>query len=167
MTVPPANPAPAGEGWRVEIAMPFTRKGLPVGWLTLNRHLHRQVEARIAREWRLAAVQAFQVHRVPRDLGRIYVQEEVRTIIRNDKDPGNWEPTLKPCIDALTPGRTYASRRARKGWVHEPGWGVIPADDPAHRVSPRPIFGEPLGRNSRVRGMVVLHIYPLPPEVQP
>ncbi len=157
--------------------------GWPVGWQSLNK-LPRgvwtrknkngspaatlgQVEWDLARkEWRTAAYSALIVAKVPRHLGRVELSIELRFPDMKERDPGNFEPTVKPCIDACGPQRRYVSKAKKKdfGVVVELGRGIIPTDAPRCLVRPNATIGEPLGRNNPIKGMVIMTIRPLPLE---
>ncbi len=145
-------------------------RGKPVGWLNLN-DVGGGVRAAIGRdkqkkEWRLAAKLAYQHHRLPRGLERIFVTIEFRFPDKLHRDPSNYELTVKPCIDALQPeksGIRYNPGLRRQAPFVEHGWGVVAGDDPRFVVrGPEMAVGEPLGRRNPIKGMVIVHIKPLP-----
>lgn len=190
MSAPASRPEPAtpSTGWRVEVVMPTFSEGRfagwPVGWQSLNR-LPTGVRCRkrkdggpasplgkiewdaARREWRQAAYAAVIAAGVPRHLGRIEVTVELRFPDASERDPGNFEPTIKPCIDALGPQRVYRSAAKKKdyGLVVELGRGIIETDAPRCLVRPNAVIGEPLGRANPIKGMVILHVRQLPLEV--
>lgn len=176
MSTTASQPTPAlpTADWRVEIPMPVLsagrKAGQSAGWLSLNR-LPTSVAAKIVwdqakKDWRLASFMALVVANVPRNLDRIEVTVELRFPDRKIRDTGNYEPTLKPIIDALGPQRVYRSANVKKdhGLVVEIGRGIIPSDDPRHLIRPHAFIGEPLGRSNPIKGVVVLHIRNLTPE---
>jgi hypothetical protein len=181
MTVPARRPAPApvAEGWRVPIDMPVhdsgRNRGKPVGWLSLNNVAGGAAGAiarwRASKAWRAAAYNALTKAMVPVGLGRVYIEVELRFPDRLHRDPANFEPTVKPCIDSLQSMRRYVRKHPKTGrdeLVIELGRGVVPGDDPRYVVrGPELPVGEPLGRANPIKGMVILHIRPLPPEVKP
>jgi hypothetical protein len=158
-------------------------EGFPVGWQSLNR-LPSGVRSRGRRgdpppavlgkvdwdqarkDWRTAAYVALLEAKVPRHLGRIELQIEMRFPDRAHRDTGNFEPTLKPIIDALGGKRLYRSKATTKnyGIVYEPGREIIPDDTPRCLVRTNATIGEPLGRNNPIKGIVVLTIRRLPME---
>lgn len=188
MTAPARPPAPVAlaEGWTVTIDMPvrdFGRRadqGKPVGWLTLNRppvSVRDKIDKdRIGDAWQRAAYRALERRRIPRDLGRIYLTVQYRFTERHGQEPSNFESTLKHVIDALRPTKTRVQKtRVSQGrgrpplWVPkqvvEAGWGVIVDDKPEYLVrGPELPPGPYLGRNSPVKGQIILHIQPFPPE---
>jgi hypothetical protein len=165
-------PAPAQEGWTVEIQMPVFDSGRdlgnPVGWLNMNEWRRTGgVRAaikhwKVSQMWRRAAYQALIRHGVPAELGRVYVEVGFRFPDRRRRDLANYEPTVKACIDALQPTRTYV----RKGkLVVEPGVGVVRGDDRRYLIrGPEKDPGPPLGPTSKTKGVVILTIVPFPPE---
>lgn len=188
MTGPAGKPGPATEGvWRVEVHMPvFSRgkfEGFPVGWQSLNRlpsgvrsrgrrgdpppsNLGKVEWDQARKDWRLAAYLALIDAKVPRGLGRIELQIEMRFPDRAHRDTGNFEPTLKPIIDALGGKRLYRNERKKTdyGIVYEPGREIIADDTPRHLVRTNATIGEPLGRTNPIKGIVVLTIRQLPAE---
>ncbi len=189
MTVPLGKPGPATEGvWRVEVHMPVFSKGKfegwPVGWQSLNRlpsgvrtagRLKNggppgtlgNVDWDQARsDWRTAAYVAVIAAKVPQHLGRIECQIELRFPDKKERDPGNFEPTVKPCIDALGPYRHYRSKRKKSdfGIVVELGRNIIVTDAPRCLVRPNATIGEPLGRDNPIKGIVTMTIRQLPIE---
>lgn len=179
---------PAGEAvWRVEVPMPVFSKGKfegwPVGWQSLNR-LPSGVRSRGRRgdpppptlgkvewnqarkDWRLASYIALLAAKVPRGLGRIELGIEMRFPDRAQRDTGNFEPTLKPIIDALGNSRLYRSANVKEDhrMVYEPGRKIIADDTPNNLVRPNATIGDPLGRNNPIKGIVILTIRQLPLE---
>lgn len=143
----------------------------PVGWLSLNDRPGGRGAAiaawRAKTAWRTAAYNALLRRRLPTGLARIYVQVEFRFPDRLHRDPSNFEPTVKPIIDALQTTRQYHRKKRGGGLelVVEPGIGMVLGDDPRYLVrGPELPVGEPLGRANPIKGVVILHIVPLPPE---
>lgn len=172
-----ADPTVLGEDWiRVEIPMPVfddgPRQWQPVGWLNSN-NLPDTVRKKIIWDeakalWRRAAYNAYVRARVPTGVDRIEVRIEFRFLENHDQEPSNYEFTVKPIIDALQPLKSYPQKKRKGGTrlVIELGAGVIPRDSQRHLVrGPELPVGAPLGKNSRVKGMVIVHIRPLPVEV--
>lgn len=162
----PRQPAsPLIQGWRIEVPMPGCKIGHPVGWLSQNRPATSAREgirhSKVRKAWRLASFNACQ--RVPTGLGRIHVTVELRFPDKIRRDPPNFEPTIKPVIDALSPMSHYVIQKGkRKGErVELVGRGVIPDDNPKFLARGETIIGEPLGRTNPIKGIVILHILPL------
>lgn len=174
--VPAFRPAPSllAEGWRVEIPMPVfpdgKDRGKPVGWLNLNaigtgaRGAIKINKAK--KQWRIAAALAYKKHRVPQNLGAIYVLVGFRFSDRRHRDPSNYELTIKPVIDALQPqksGIRYNPALKKQAPFVDHGWGVVPGDDPRFVTrGPELQVGDPLGTKNPVKGMVIVHIFPMP-----
>ena len=167
---------PQGRSWRVEVPMPVhvdgRLAGKPVGWLNLN-DLGVGSRAALARwkakkAWRVAATDALRRARVPQGLARIGLTVEFRFRDRIRRDPGNYELTVKPVVDALQPQVTGMRRNPRTKVLApfvDHGHGVIPGDDPRYLVRGEELaVGVPLGRKNPVQGMVVLHIVDLSQE---
>jgi hypothetical protein len=71
-----------------------------LGWLTENQREHWAPRSQRTRGWRLAAFQEARKHRLPRiEYARVVC--EVRFTDRRLRDPGNWSPTAKACVDGL------------------------------------------------------------------
>lgn len=137
---------------------------VPVEWLTLNgSRRDPRAHAALAKKWRTAAYEAAMATRLPRGLDRVHLTVEIRKLTAHRKDQGNHEPTLKAIVDgAIGPTRPGYWRAGK--WV-EPqlGWGVVADDDQTHVVRDPEVFGEPLGMKSKIKGLVILTIRPLPP----
>jgi hypothetical protein len=159
--------------WRVEIP-------LPVGadWISLNkpsRHKYDDMKRNALRQnLRRLTFEALRDAGVQQELGRIRVQVELRFVDRRIRDVSNFEPTLKPMIDALQPTRRYTRTTKKKignrtvlakEQVVEWGWGVIAGDDRRYLERPEPVIGEPLGRGTGRKGIVIFHITALVPEL--
>lgn len=165
MSTRPSPQVPAsGDGWTVVIDMPLFGE-----WLNLNtiHQMHWGRRWSGQRAWRKAAYDALSRKRLPKGLGRVRVQVELRFTDRRVRDVSNFEPTLKPIIDALQPQKvtTSTDKKGRKRTVVELGVGLIPGDDKRYLDRPEAIIGEPLGRKNPVKGQVILHITPLQEEV--
>lgn len=172
-TTRPGPQVPAsGEGWTVVIDMPVFEKGRkagkPVGWLNLNtmRRLHWREHDEIIRLWRQASYKALLAKRLPKGLGRVRVQIELRCVENRIRDVPNYEGTFKPIIDALQPTRVKLrkNRNGRTEAVTELGVGLIAGDDSRY-LERTAVEGDPLGRNHKSKGQVILHITPLQEEV--
>lgn len=159
--------------WTVEIPLP-----IGADWISLNRapaHLGEKISRdRLKKNLRRLAFEALADAHVQQELGRVRVQVELRFTDRRTRDASNFEPTVKPIIDALQPTRKYRREtKKRVGGrtvtvpeiVTEWGWGVVEGDDRRYLERPEPIIGEPIGRKTGRKGVVVLHITPLVPEL--
>lgn len=159
--------------WHVEIP-------LPVGadWMSLNkpaRHKGEQIKRnQLKKNLRKIAFDALTEARVQQELGRVRVLVELRFVDRRTRDVSNFEPTVKPIIDALQPTRRYTRMNKKKignrivevpERVTEWGRGVVEGDDRRYLDRPEPVIGEPIGRGTGRKGVVILHITPLVPEL--
>lgn len=171
-------PPPGVTGWVVAIDMPRfedgERAGELVGWLQMNKpptSTRQKIQhTEIRRLWRQAAKAAYGRQKVRRNLGRVYVLVEFQFADNIKRDQPNFEPTVKPIIDALQPQRVVPIKKKNKRTgrielstqVHL-GWGVVPddADEWVVRGPQQPKL-PPLGRDSHIGGRVVLHIIPFP-----
>jgi hypothetical protein len=167
----PAADTGVTTSWTVEIP-------LPVGadWMSLNRparHTGEQVKRNaLKKNLRRLTFEALRDARIPQELGRVRVLVELRFVDRRVRDVSNFEPTLKPMIDALQPTRRYVRTTKKKlggqtvtgeEQVTEWGWGVVEGDDRRYLERPEPIIGEPIGRGTGRKGVVVFHITALEP----
>jgi hypothetical protein len=159
--------------WSVEIPLP-----IGADWMNLNkppRHRGEQIRRNaLKKNLRRLAFDALADAHVQQELGRVRVQVELRFVDRRTRDVSNFEPTIKPIIDALQPTRKYRREVTTKiggrtvkvpEIVTEWGWGVIAGDDRRYLDRPEPIIGEPIGRGTGRKGVVILHITPLVPEL--
>jgi hypothetical protein len=164
--------AEAGFGtWTVEVPLP-----IGADWLSLNKmprhkgdHIRRNA---LIKNLRRIAFDQIRAARVPQKLGRIRVQVELRFVDRRVRDASNFEPTIKPIIDAVQPTRQY-DRTVRKRIgnrlekvtekVTEWGAGLVDGDDRRYLERPEPTIGEPIGAGTGRKGTVVLHITALQP----
>jgi crossover junction endodeoxyribonuclease RusA len=113
---------------------------LPAGIELLNanqRHSWRY-KARVTAELRRTAGWAARAARVPR-LERAHVLAEYQPPDGRRRDPANWYPSFKACIDGLIDA------------------GVLPDDDAAHLDGPDMRLGEPYPK-----GRLVLTVTELP-----
>jgi crossover junction endodeoxyribonuclease RusA len=76
------------------------RVASPGKWLNANDRGAWQRHSPVVQQWRAAAGWAARVARVPH-LTRVYVLAELRFGIRRRRDPGNWYPTVKACVDGI------------------------------------------------------------------
>jgi hypothetical protein len=169
--------APAAETglgtWSVEIPLP-----IGADWLSLNRpsrHKYEDIKRNaLKKNLRRLAFDALAAARIPQELGRIQVLVELRFVDRRVRDVSNFEPTIKPIIDALQPTRRYMRKTKKRvgnrqveveELVTEWGWGLIEGDDKRYLDRPEAIIGEPIGRGTGRKGVVVLHITALQPEL--
>jgi hypothetical protein len=169
--------APAAETglgtWSVEIPLP-----IGADWLSLNRpprHKYDEIKHNALKaNLRRLTFEALRDANVQQELGRIRVQVELRFATQRTRDVSNFEPTLKPMIDALQPTRRYKRVKKKKigkrtvpveEVVTELGWGVIAGDDQRYLERPEPVIGELIGRGTGRKGIVIFHITALVPEL--
>jgi hypothetical protein len=88
------------EHYRVEIPQ-------CTAWLTANKKRHYMANAGLVRAWRAKAQWAAARAEVPM-LWRVYIVAEVKLPltrkglpVRRRRDPANWAPTAKACVDGL------------------------------------------------------------------
>jgi hypothetical protein len=68
--------------------------------LTLNQRMHRMVAARLTRTLRETAGWLARAQHIPR-LEAAWIVCELTVPDRRRRDPGNWMPTAKACVDGL------------------------------------------------------------------
>lgn len=167
-------PTETGVGtWRVEIPLP-----IGADWISLNRpsqHKYDEIKRKaLCKNLRRLTFEALSAANVQQELGRVRVQVELRFVDRRTRDVSNFEPTLKPMIDALQPTRRYKRVTKKKignrtvpveELVTEWGWGVVAGDDQRYLERPEPIIGEPIGRGTGRKGIVIFHITALMPDL--
>lgn len=82
---------------------PFYRLEVLAGglqWLTANQRLHWRVRSQRTSGWRLATALHARKERLPR-IGKAHIVCELRFSDRRKRDPANWAPTSKACVDGL------------------------------------------------------------------
>lgn len=164
---PIVDPPPGG--FQVQVPMPGGWGGHGrIGWLNLNNSLPASRGGAIQigkkhRAWREAARDAYKAARIPTGLPRVRVQAILHFAEIRTRDPANWEPTLKPIIDAMLPTKTVRSKKAPSGFARITGHGLVAGDDPRYMERPETIIGQCLPMDSPFGGMVTLNITPLPP----
>ncbi len=178
MSDPADRPTPTtiDREWRVVVGMPVfgdgAKAGRPVGWQSLNKlptGVRQKIEWDKAKKlWRAAAYIAINAAGVPQHLGRIEVDVELRfTTSQAARNFTNFEYSIKPVIDALGPLESYTRTIRVKGQLREqlvvnPGRHIVDGDDERYVIRGRTTIGEPLGRNSRHQGQIILTIRQLP-----
>lgn len=132
--LPDADDPP--RSYRLEIAR------LGKGWIDSNsdRRLHHYAKARKVKQWR--DVTAWRSRGMPA-VQRCRIVCELRFADKRKRDPGNWYPTAKACLDGLRDS------------------GVLVDDDAAHVIGPDMRLGPVVAKTEQA---LVIHIFPLPPE---
>lgn len=117
----------------------------PCEWITanqLNNRHSRFSRSRLTLAWRTAACRLAAAANLPTGLD--YVRIDAVAHFRGRapvRDRDNLRPTVKACIDGLTPARTFT----RKGTIyHSPGYGLIPDDNDRHLAGTDITIGERL-----------------------
>lgn len=86
-------------------------------WLTSNQRPHWATRSRRTKDWREATCLRAKEERLPK-LGYARVECQLRFTDERRRDPGNWAPTAKACIDGLVDA------------------GVFEDDDHTHVIGP-------------------------------
>jgi hypothetical protein len=140
----------AGRIWTLRIPAPAARqrskatkavRTIPA-WLTMNDRLHWRSVDRRKTEWRAATSRAADDAGLPMGFAAV-VRFEARLHFRRltRRDPINWHPTIKPCIDELVER------------------GLLPDDSPAYlhcQDCPHIRLGDPLARDDEALGRLDL-----------
>lgn len=74
----------------------------PAPWLNLNRPGHHMPAYRHAQDWKQATLVATREYNIPRHLGQSILLVTFQFKTDRTRDPGNFEPTTKACVDFLT-----------------------------------------------------------------
>lgn len=110
-----------------------------LGWLSANQTMHWAPRAQRVRGWRLAAYQEAKKAGIPRiEYARVIC--ELHFTDRRIRDPANWAPTAKACVDGLVDA------------------GVFDNDDSTRVIGPDMRMGSKV--RQPFRGLHIL-IYPL------
>lgn len=110
-----------------------------LGWLSENQRLHWRVKAQRVAGWRLASYLTARMHHLP-PIGRARVVCFLCFADARRRDPNNWAPTAKACVDGLVDA------------------GVFPDDDHLHVIGPDMRLGPKVA--PKFKGCQ-FHIYPL------
>ena len=119
----------------------------PCEWILANRNSahNRFTRSKLTRQWRKAVVDCCREGDLPHGdtrLDLIKVAAVARFAGRAPvRDSENLRPTLKACVDGLTPSRLY---RREGSETRVPGWGLIPDDNDRHLAAADIRLGEPL-----------------------
>ena len=96
-----------GAGGTPPPAPPTIEFPLPDKCLTTNQRLHWAAIAKISRAWRNTAAAAA-IDADVFDLGPMRVTVEIPVKGNRRRDPHNWFPTVKPCVDGLVDAGVWA-----------------------------------------------------------
>lgn len=139
-----------GRSWTLEIPAPAARqrskatravRTIPA-WLTMNDRLHWRSVDRRKTDWRASTRRAAAEVGLPMGLASVArFEARLRFRRRTRRDPINWHPTVKPCIDELVE------------------LGLLPDDSPAYlhcQDCPHIRLGDPLDRDEPALGRLEL-----------
>lgn len=102
-------------------------------FLNANDRQHWSKRARLTHQWRTNAGWAVRAARVPRITGKAHITAVILFPDRRRRDPGNWYPTVKACIDGLTDRWVKPVAHVDYACVLR---GILPDDDAAHLDGP-------------------------------
>lgn len=107
----------------------------PVAWLNANQRIDRRRVSPLTKEWRNAAHLYARAGKLPQ-LGKAHITATLRFRDRRRRDPHNYYPTLKACIDGLI------------------DYGLLPDDSHEYLVGPDVRIGEVLPSPKKTRAWV-------------
>ena len=108
--------------------------------LSLNDRMHYMQRARIVRQIREEVVTLLRMHRIRKDAEHVVVHFHYRPRDSRIRDTDNLVATVKPIVDALTPGRPASIGRGGKIVQPIPGYGLVPDDTPEYITRPEPVI---------------------------
>ena len=92
------------------------RLSIPRGarpWLTDNQRMSWRPRAQIIKAWRQTAGYSGRAGEVPHFPHGAHIIAELRFSDARNRDPNNWNPTAKACIDGLVDARIFADDNHR------------------------------------------------------
>jgi hypothetical protein len=102
-------------------------------FLNANDRIHWSKRAKLTEQWRTNAGWAVRAARVPRIHGKAHITAVILFPDRRRRDPANWAPTAKACIDGITD--RYVKPLPDKDFAHVIR-GIIADDDASHVDGP-------------------------------
>ena len=103
----------------------------PGPWITANHRMHWAVRADRTRRWREVTAWTAKRLRIPH-FDRMHITCLLHFRLARRRDPANWAPTAKACVDGLVDA------------------GVVDDDDDTHVIGPDMRIGPPGGRAESV-----------------
>jgi len=137
---PPDDAVATGRVWTLTILA-------PCDWLLANRNSahNRYSRSKLTRQWRQAVEDCCRLGGLPNGNNRLeLITVEAAARFRGRppvRDRNNLEPTLKACVDGMTPEK-FITRDGRR--IRVPGWGLIPDDSDKHIAKAAIAVGAPL-----------------------
>jgi hypothetical protein len=105
----------------------------PDRMLSVNSGKHWSVTSAARRTWREVTFQHAKAAKLPKGLGRVRIDIEMRFPTAARRDESNYSALVaKPIVDALSGERMY--RKPSGVWVREVGYGLIPDDNPKRHL---------------------------------
>lgn len=117
------------------------------GWITANQRHHWGKVAHMTKLWREQA-RAAALRADPPMLEAARIVAVLRFQDSRRRDPANWAPTVKACIDGVITGQHSRDKRL-----------LLPDDDRKHLIGPDLRVGETVHRDQPLR--VELYVQPL------
>lgn len=100
-------------------------------WLNANDRIHWAIRAELTDSWKNLTRLAARAAELPRFDGKVHITAVCLFPDRRRRDPGNWYPTAKACIDGLTD--SYVKVKPQLA-VRVAGW--LADDDAKHLDGP-------------------------------
>jgi len=73
----------------------------PAGWLNANKRSQHRYQTADRQAWYNTTLQYAAAAKLPRGLERVHITAILRFRTDHPRDPNNWNPTTKVCVDAL------------------------------------------------------------------
>lgn len=109
--------------WTIEVPQ-------PCAWLTANIERDWRKRSTLVRTWRQAVVLACQAAKLPQGISPVELSAVIYYVGRSPvRDRLNLAPTIKACVDALTP-QVVKFRKGKP--VISIGYGFLPDDSDRH-----------------------------------
>src|SRR4051812_30033146 len=93
----------------------------PGALMNLNDRLHHMARARLTKQWRTAACRAAEATTI-RGLGRCLVRLDLPVKSNCRRDPHNWAPTVKACVDGCVDAGVWPDDHAGFVVIEEPSF---------------------------------------------
>lgn len=128
----------------------------PAKMFSENSRLHWSTSSPAVRAWREASYLYAKQAKLPKGLGRVRIDVELHFITAARRDRYNFHRYVaKPLVDGLASPRTVNSR---SGVRVEPGYGLVPDDNPTFVDGPFITIGAKVDKKAYPLGLAVVTI---------
>jgi hypothetical protein len=128
----------------------------PAPMYTENTREHWRKTAAAVKEWRAASFTYAHKAKLPTGLNRVRIDVVLHFTDTRDRDTLNLHKyVVKPLVDGLSKSRTV---KTKTGVRVEPGYQLIPDDNPRHLDGPYPLIGAPVSKKDHPYGLAVITI---------